>query len=324
MVETTLARTDTDTDAGVTVRQLQESDLPEADRILRSAFNTFLAVPDLFGDKDYVRTRWRADPQSALAADRDGRLVGSNFVTAWGSVGFFGPLSVRPDLWDRGVASQLMQPTLETLDGHGVGHAGLFTFPHSAKHLGLYAKFGFLPRFLTPVMVRPTGVPSTAMKFHCYTRLSPAEQISALDACRTLTNAAYDGLDLTREIRAVDEQQLGDVVLLDDADGLAAMGICHLGPGTEGGGGGCYVKFGVARPGRGAEQRFAALLDSCEALAREHGADHVELGVNAAREEAYAAVAARGYRPVMVGVTMHRAADSGYSRPGSWIVDDWR
>jgi hypothetical protein len=79
--------------ADVIVRELRESDLPVADAILRSAFDTFTGVASLFGDKDYVRTRWMADPGAAYAAERDGQLVGTNFATSWGSVGFFGPLS---------------------------------------------------------------------------------------------------------------------------------------------------------------------------------------------------------------------------------------
>ncbi len=309
--------------ADVTVRPLQESDLPEADRILRAAFNTFLGVPDLFGAKDYARTRWRADPRAALAVDQAGQLAGSNFVTTWGSVGFFGPLSVRPRLWDRHLASRLMQPTLELFDVYQVQHAGLFTFPHSAKHLGLYGKYGFRPRFLTPVMVRPVSS-AAAVEFDRYSRLDPAGRAHAVDACLELTAGVYDGLDLTREIRAVEAQQLGDVVLLGDTGGLAGMAVCHLGPGTEAGTSGCYVKFGAVRPGAGAAARFEALLDACEALALDNGADHVELGVSTARLEAYAAVAARGYRAVMVGVCMHRGDDGGYSRPGSWVIDDWR
>lgn len=321
MVETTVAPPRAD----VTVRPLQESDLPEADRILRAAFNTFLGIPDLFGDKDYVRTRWHADPRATFAAEIDGRLIGSNFVTGWGSVGFFGPLSVRPESWDQGVASRLMEPTLATFNTWDTQHAGLFTFPHSAKHLGLYQKFGFAPRFLTPVMARPASRPGTAaIPFDRYTQLPEAERPGAIDACRTLTNAVYDGLDLTRETGAVEHQHLGEVVLVHDTTGLAAMAICHLGAGTEAGSNGCYVKFGCARPGRGAAERFTALLDACEALAVERGATHVEIGVNTARHDAYAHVTARGYRAVMVGVTMHRARDNGYSRPDAWVIDDWR
>ena len=92
-----------ETKNNVIVRPLEETDLPEADRILRLAFGTFLGLPDpsgFLGDADYVRTRWLADPAAAFAAEIDGELAGSNFVSNWGSVGFFGPLTVRPDLWN--------------------------------------------------------------------------------------------------------------------------------------------------------------------------------------------------------------------------------
>lgn len=310
--------------ADLVVRDLRESDLSLADAILRSAFDTFTGATSLFGDKDYVHTRWLADPGSVLAAEQDGQLAGTNFVTRWGTVGFFGPLSVRPELWDQGVASRLMEATVALFDRWGTAHAGLFTFAHSPKHHGLYQKFGFWPRFLTPVMTKTPVAPRKAPELIRYTALQPAERARAVDACRELTATAYEGLDLEREIRAVESQGLGEVLLLDDSSGLAAMAVCHLGAGTEAGGQGCYVKFGMARPGPGADVRFGALLDACESLAVDNGADHIELGVNAARHEAYAAVMARGYRAGLVGVSMHRANDEGYSRPGTWLVDDWR
>jgi GNAT superfamily N-acetyltransferase len=92
-----------------------------------------------------------------LGADLHGELVGSNFAANWGSVGFFGPLTVRPDLWDRGIASRLLESTMELFDGWNTKHAGLFTFAHSPKHIGLYQKFGFWPQFLTAIMSRSVG-----------------------------------------------------------------------------------------------------------------------------------------------------------------------
>src|SRR5262245_16366626 len=89
----------------VTVRPLREDDLSTADHVMRLAFGTFLGLPDpesFMGDADYISTRWRADPSAAFAAEVEGALVGSNFATNWGSVGFFGPLTVHPDNWDRG------------------------------------------------------------------------------------------------------------------------------------------------------------------------------------------------------------------------------
>src|SRR5205814_6764288 len=91
-------------------------------------------------DADYVRTRWRADPSAAFGAYDDGEIVGSTFAARWGSVGFFGPLTIRPDRWDRGIGKRLMEPVIERFDKWGIRHAGLFTFPHSQKHIGLYRR----------------------------------------------------------------------------------------------------------------------------------------------------------------------------------------
>src|SRR5690242_8933661 len=98
----------------VRVRALEDHDLVEADRIMRLAFGTFLGMPDptqMFGDADIARTRFRADPSAALAAEVDGKLIGSNFVANWGSFGFFGPLSVDVSLWNKKVGQRLMEPT---------------------------------------------------------------------------------------------------------------------------------------------------------------------------------------------------------------------
>jgi hypothetical protein len=73
-----------DTQTDVVVRPLEEADLPEADRIMRLAFGTFLGLPDpsgFLGDAAYVRTRWLADSAAAFAAEVDGVLAGSNFVS---------------------------------------------------------------------------------------------------------------------------------------------------------------------------------------------------------------------------------------------------
>lgn len=142
----------------ITIRPLQENDLTTADRIFRLAFGTFLGLPDpitFFGDADYVRTRWLADPTASFGAEIDGELVGSNFATNWGSVGFIRPLTIRPDLWDQGIGKRLMEPIMELFAKWKTRHIGLFTFAQSSKHIHLYYKFGFWPRFLTKIMSKP-------------------------------------------------------------------------------------------------------------------------------------------------------------------------
>src|SRR5579863_4322934 len=142
----------------ITIRTLREEDLAAADRIVRLAFGTFLGLPDpmkFMGDASYVRTRWLADPGAVFGAEVKGELVGTNFASRWGSVGFLGPLTIRPDMWNRGIAQLLLRPTMDLFEKWRIRHAGLFTFAQSTKHVKLYQKFGFWPRFLTSIMEMP-------------------------------------------------------------------------------------------------------------------------------------------------------------------------
>jgi predicted N-acetyltransferase YhbS len=157
----------------IRIRSLRHDEVPAADRILRLAFGTFLGVSDptqTFGDSDFAFTRYGAAPDAALAAEADGKLVGSNFVTNWGSFGFFGPLSVEPKLWEQKVAQRLLEPTMEMFKKWGCRHTGLFTFSHSPKHAALYQKFGYWARFLTPVMSKQPSV-SNGTSYTCFSNL---------------------------------------------------------------------------------------------------------------------------------------------------------
>jgi GNAT superfamily N-acetyltransferase len=311
----------------VAVRPLTEADLADADRVFRVAFGTFLGADDperFFGDADFVRTRWRTDNDSAFAAVSEGRLVGSNFLANWGSVGFFGPLTVDPACWRRGIAQRLLEPTVELFDSWGTRHAGLFTFSSSALHIGLYQRFGFWPRFLTAVMSAPAAPSGAAHPGIRMSGLAGPGRSSALESVRELTDAVYPGLDLSREIGSVLAHGLGDVVLIDDAAALQGMAVCHIGAGTEAGGGNCYVKFACVRPGPQAARHFELLLDACHRLAADRGAATLAAGANAGRDNAWRALAQRGFRVGMLGVTMHRPNDAGYSHSDSYVIDDWR
>jgi GNAT superfamily N-acetyltransferase len=312
--------------AGVHVRPLAAEDLDEADRICRVAFGTFLRVPEpatFFGDAELVRTRWKADPGAALAAELDGRLAGSNFAANWGSIGFFGPLSIAPEYWNQAIAQRLLDATMDLFAAWETRHVGLFTFAHSAKHVGLYQKYGFWPRFLTAIMSGPVdpGSRSGAIRV---SGVGEEDLAGVMTAVRELTDAVYPGLDLSREIEAVRAQRLGDTVLIDDGAGLQGVAICHVGAGTEAGSGACYVKFGAVRPGPDAERRFGLLIDACHGLAAERGASVLVAGANAGRDRAWQVLAGRGFRREFQGVTMHRPNEPGYSTSDSYVIDDWR
>ncbi len=354
----------------ISIRPLQESDLPEADRIYRLSFGTFLNLPApiaFFGDADYVRSRFLADPSAAYGAEviNDSsssgggkkKLVGSNFTTNWGSVGFFGPLTIHPEFWAKGIAKRLLGSTIDLFSNWNTKHAGLFTFAQSPKHIALYQKFDFWPRFLTTIMSKnviskkkKNNNNTANLRWSRYSELfgkkreldnkqqqrgeeENQEERKFLDVCRRLTHAIYEGLDLRVEIMSVSKQELGDTVLLWDDENtsddnysktLVGIGICHCGAGSEAGSNTCYIKFGAVKPGPTAGYNFDKLLDACEAFAAEKGMSRIVAGVNTGRYEAYRKMLSRGFQIDILGIAMHRYNDSGYNKRGVYVIDDWR
>jgi predicted N-acetyltransferase YhbS len=301
----------------VEIRPMLEADVAAADTVMRVAFGTFLGLPEpatFMGDASYVPNRFRADPESAFTAVADGRVVGSSFAARWGSVGFFGPLTVAPELWDAGIGRRLMGPIMSCFETWGVTHAGLFTFAHSAKHVGFYQTLGFWPGHLTAIMAREVGTAGS----------TPYSVAADSNACRRIADAQYAGLDLSSEIEATRRLGLGDTIVIEEGGDAVGFAVCHVGAGTEAGSGACYVKFGAVTPGAGAARRFERLLDASASYAASRDAKVLIAGMNAARHEAYRLLLANGFRTTLQGVAMHRSNAAAYSRPDRFVIDDWR
>jgi hypothetical protein len=281
------------TNQPIKVSLLKESEVAEAGRIVRLAFGTFLGLPnplDFMGDRDFITARWHSTHVKVIAAREGDRLIGSNVATRWGSFGFFGPLTVL--------------------------------------HLCLYQKFGYWPRYLTAIMTRTPGADPTlegkrADAPALLSAFAKGQREQAIEACGKLTHKIDKGLDLAGEIRAVLAQRTGDVVVTYTRGVLDAFAVCMNGTGSEGGEHTCYVKFGAARGGGGAGERFDKLLDACEAFASTRGAT-VEAGVNLTREDAYRRMRSHGYRVAMQGVAMQRPNADGFNRADVYVIDDWR
>jgi GNAT superfamily N-acetyltransferase len=315
------------TDAGITVGQLEAVDLEAADAVFRLAFGTALGLPDprRFAEgAELVRTRWLTDPVCGFKAEARGELVGCAFITRWGSYALFGPLAVHPAFWDQGVGRSLWEARLPLLDRWSTTHAALFTRAE-ARNVHLYQKFGFWPGFLTALTTKHLdtshrgGVP-----WPTFAELPVAVRADALADCRELTNTVYPGLDLEREIRALDQQELGDTILVAADNELSGFAVCHAGTGSEAGPGTCYVKFAAVAGGADAPRRFERLLDACEAYAVGRGLSRLLVGVNTGRHAAYRILLNRGHRPFVLGVAMHRPNEPAYDRPDVYVLDDRR
>src|SRR4051794_10319151 len=176
----------------ITVGPLKEAELKEADRIFRLAFATFIGLPDpsaFWGGRELFTPRWPAPHVTSFAARENGRLIGSNMITRWGSFAFFGPLTVLPEYWNRGVAQLLLDATVKAFAKQGLKRTALFTFPHSTKHVALYQKFGYWPGFLSALMAHtpdPAGA-GTAAGVQL-SSLPRRDRDTAIAACARLTD----------------------------------------------------------------------------------------------------------------------------------------
>jgi GNAT superfamily N-acetyltransferase len=319
------------TNLPIKIGSLRPAEVGEAARIVRVAFGTFLGMPnppEFMGDRDLMTPRFRSSHVKVLAAREGGRLIGSNVVTQWGSFGFFGPLTILPEYWSRGVAQKLLEATMTIFVKWGLRRSGLFTFPHSAKHIGLYQKFGYWPMYLTAIMTRTPEAPSTDQAgqnglLQLLSSLPKDRREQAIKSCGRITGQIDKGLDLEGEIRSVLKQRTGEVVLAMGRGTVDGFAVCMNGEGSEGGAKLCYIKFAAARPGAGAGDRFDMLLHACDRFAHSRGAA-IEAGVNLAREDAFRRMRAHGFRAAVQGVAMQRPHGEGFNRADAYVIDDWR
>lgn len=318
--------------SGLIVRQLAEEDIAAADRINRIAFGTFfgLETPSAFrGDGEVISGRFAANPDGAFAAELDGKLVACGFVMDWGNVGLLGPLTVDVDAWGRGIGRAMLDAMTRYMDRRGFALQGLFTHPQSPTHIRLYEAYGFRMSRITAVMEKPVEAPpEIPASITLFSELKEAERPAVLAACREVAGAVYVGMDLSQEIRSIDDSAFGDTILLYQDSALTGFACCHQGAGSEAGSPQTLVKFAAVLPGANAARAFGRLMEACENFAAQRGTARLVAGTNTGRSACYEALLEMGFRSWMNGIAMLKPAPGtptdGYNLPDVFAVDDWR
>lgn len=308
------------------IRRLEEPDVDTAEAVYRLAFGTYFNLPDpraFSGDSRKIELRQRAWPDGALVAEEDGAIVGVAISSRWGRLGLFGPLAVHPQRWRGGVARKLIEAALPIYDRWGCRAVGLFTFPASMTHVGLYQSYGFWARSLTSAMTRAVTGPSPVSEAFTLTSHS-TEHRDAIAQCAALTETLFPGLDLRDEIAIVLAHPTADLILLTEESRIVGFAICHVGSVSEAETGAVYVKFAAARRGPNAARDFRRLIEAANDFAYRHGATRLSAAVNMGCMQAYQLMIAAGFRTTMQGVAMHRPWIDIYDRPDVFALEDWR
>lgn len=85
---------------------------------------------------------------SSFVAERDGQIVGSNFLWTWKPIQAIGPLTVMPIGQDAAVGRRLMEAALTTVDEMRAPGVRLVQATYNMKSMALYTKLGFQVREL--------------------------------------------------------------------------------------------------------------------------------------------------------------------------------
>jgi GNAT superfamily N-acetyltransferase len=138
---------------GVTIREAVDADWEDAGRICYEAFAT---LADEHGfPHDFPTVAAAAEPIRwlighprihAIVAERDGRVVGSNFLDERGTISAIGPISVDPMEQDHRVGRLLMEAVLDRARRQGAPGVRLLQIAYHNRSLSLYAKLGMQVR----------------------------------------------------------------------------------------------------------------------------------------------------------------------------------
>jgi predicted N-acetyltransferase YhbS len=136
-------------EVGVVIREAVDADWEEAGRICYEAFAT---LADQHGfPHDFPTVAAAAEPIRWLinhpriygvVAEKDGRVLGSNFLDERGTISAIGPISVDPTAQDHHIGRKLMDAVLERAHAQHAPGVRLLQIAYHNRSLSLYAKLG--------------------------------------------------------------------------------------------------------------------------------------------------------------------------------------
>ena len=134
---------------GVQIREAADADWAEAGRICYEAFSTLADQHGFPHDFPTVEAasqpiRWLINHPRVygVVAEKDGRILGSSFLDARGTISAIGPVSVDPTSQDHHVGRMLMEAMLGRAHAKDAPGVRLVQIAYHNRSLSLYAKLG--------------------------------------------------------------------------------------------------------------------------------------------------------------------------------------
>ena len=143
----------------VVLRQFEQRDITQCGRICYEAFRTIaekhgfppdLPSPDV--GAGIMETLYNGPGFYGVVAERDGAVLGSNWLDERNAISGVGPITIDPAVQDGGLGRRLMHAVIERSDARGFPGVRLVQAAYHARSLSLYTKLGFASREELAVM----------------------------------------------------------------------------------------------------------------------------------------------------------------------------
>jgi ribosomal protein S18 acetylase RimI-like enzyme len=325
----------------VQIRRVRKGDLSKVRDVFEQSFGDFLERQlgtrprQAFNGAQYVHHRWLMEPWGCFVAEEDNaKIVGAALAVTWGTVGLLGPVAVLTHYHNQTIAQQLIRAVQQFFDENKATLHGVVTYPHSAKHLALFHKFGYRPKSLTAIMSRALDRPGTrpvlpksprgALTVRRFSALEETKKKAALARFHRITNAICRGMDLAKEVEIVEGLALGDTLLLERGTELVGFAIYHTPGVSEAPTGALYVKYLAIDPRHRKVEHLEQFISSLEDLAQEHGLPRVILPVYLRYWLAYSTLVKCGYQVDFTLVRMEKGKPEDNGDSADLLLDDWR
>ena len=189
----------------VTLRPGRPEDAPELGRICHAAFAAIAnahGFPPDFPSAEFatgvVRQMLGNAGSYSVVAELDGRIAGSNFLDERCAVSGVGPITVDPEIQNKGIGAQLMRAVMKRSQEKGFSGIRLVQAGYHMRSLSLYSKLGFEVREHLSCLQGP-AIEKRSDGYEVRTATA-----ADLEACNALCRSVH-GMDRARELRdAVD------------------------------------------------------------------------------------------------------------------------
>ena len=135
----------------VTIRRMQEGDIPQVAEIMVNAFNDVFrrhGYPEPFPSAEVgtslARGYLNLEPEDCFTASQNGQVVGSGFLHLRGDSAGIGPITVDPTCQIKGIGRAIMQAVIDA--GSECRSLRLVQDSFNVVSFPLYAKLGFVVR----------------------------------------------------------------------------------------------------------------------------------------------------------------------------------